>query len=98
MLILTTLVALMISQNSTLPGPDDATFEQRWQNMIVKQIIRKQTDEIMQPEPEPRRVERPQRETRARHHRPHRSHRVARGCRFGHRVFHNNGKSWRCKR
>lgn len=90
MLSLVTALALMVSQNSAIPGPDDATFEQRWQNMVVKQILRKQTEEIMQPEPK---IERSMPEKRVRHHR---RARVANGCRFGHKVYH--GRSWRCRR
>jgi len=84
MKILGIMVALVISQASELPGAGDATFEQRWQSMIERQIIKKQVEEIV----EPRRA--------VTHETHHRRARHATGCRFGHKVYH--GKSWRCRR
>lgn len=85
-LMLATALAFVLSQAGELPGAPDTTFEQRWDAMVAKQMIKKREEaKHEQPlEEEPRRV------------RHHHHARAASGCRFGHKVYH--GQSWRCRR
>lgn len=87
-------LVVMIAHSSELPGAADATFEQRWEAMVMRHQLRKESGEITTPREETVTKE-PRHRVREHRHRAKYA-RSATGCRFGHKV--HRGLSWRCVR